>query len=171
MTKNTVIFSHGKESGPYGSKIKHLIAIAQRNGFDTTSIDYRDLESPDERVVRLQEHVSSIDGNIVLVGSSMGGYVSTVVSEQCKPEGLFLMAPAFYMPGYDNQNPKSGAKQNMIVFGWNDEVIPFTHGLKFAEHQNLTISLVNSDHRLKNVLPYVGDMFDYFLKNILKTTK
>jgi hypothetical protein len=31
---------------------------------------------------------------LVLVGSSMGGYVSTIASQSLKPAGLFLMAPA-----------------------------------------------------------------------------
>ena len=42
---------------------------------------------------------------LILVGSSMGGYVSTVASVSLKPAGLFLMAPAFYMPIGREQNP------------------------------------------------------------------
>jgi alpha-beta hydrolase superfamily lysophospholipase len=37
---------------------------------------------------------------IVLMGSSMGAYVATVAAETIKPSGLFLLAPAFYLPGY-----------------------------------------------------------------------
>lgn len=166
MTKNTVIFSHGKESGPFGSKIKFLEGMAKSMGFETLSVDYRDLDNPDLRVDRLLKVVEQIQGPISLIGSSMGGYVSTVVSETLKPEGLFLMAPAFYMPGYAHQNLSSGAKHNMIVFGWHDEVIPYKHGLKFAEMQNIPITLVDSDHRLKSALPLVGQLFEIFLTNI-----
>jgi hypothetical protein len=34
-----VYFSHGKESGPWGSKIKRLAGIAQQKGYAVDSID------------------------------------------------------------------------------------------------------------------------------------
>ncbi len=48
-----VLFAHGKESGPWGSKIKHLAAIAERLGAQVLSPDYGDLPDPDARVARL----------------------------------------------------------------------------------------------------------------------
>ncbi|MDQ7048472.1 MAG: hypothetical protein Q9M92_02600 [Enterobacterales bacterium] len=36
-----VIFSHGKESGPWGSKIKQLAEIAISFSFQVQSIDYQ----------------------------------------------------------------------------------------------------------------------------------
>ena len=41
-----VLFAHGKESGPWGSKIKHLAAIAERLGAQVWSPDYGDLPNP-----------------------------------------------------------------------------------------------------------------------------
>ena len=38
-----VYFSHGKESGPWGSKIKRLANIAKEHGCSVDSIDYSDL--------------------------------------------------------------------------------------------------------------------------------
>ena len=35
-----VIFSHGKETGPWGTKIKHLASVAQVAGWQVLSIDY-----------------------------------------------------------------------------------------------------------------------------------
>jgi hypothetical protein len=40
MTK-TIIFSHGKESGPNGSKIQLLSGVARKLGYRTHSVDYR----------------------------------------------------------------------------------------------------------------------------------
>ena len=48
--KNLVLFAHGKESGPWGSKIKHLAAIAERHNCKVLSPDYSDLMNPDARV-------------------------------------------------------------------------------------------------------------------------
>ncbi len=97
-------FSHGKESGPWGSKIKRLAAVAKEYGYQVDSIDYTGLADPDLRVERLLSRLQgNSDGTIVLVGSSMGGYVSLVASEQVEVTGLFLLAPALYLPGYKTQ--------------------------------------------------------------------
>jgi hypothetical protein len=45
-----VYFSHGKESGPWGSKIKRLANIAKELGYSVDSIDYSDILDPDLRV-------------------------------------------------------------------------------------------------------------------------
>lgn len=104
---------------------------------------------------------------LILVGSSMGGYVSTIVSQTLKPAGLFLMAPAFYLDGYSNQAPTSGAAQTMIVTGWRDEVIPAEHSIRFAQQHRAVLHLLDSDHRLNDVLPQVGELFDMFLAKVL----
>jgi pimeloyl-ACP methyl ester carboxylesterase len=76
-----VIFSHGKESGPWGSKITRLAKIARQHGFEVDSIDYRNIGDTDDRVTRLIEALTC-EEIIILVGSSMGGYVSLVASEE-----------------------------------------------------------------------------------------
>ena len=48
-----VYFSHGKESGPWGSKIQRLASIASEHGCEVDSVDYTDLKDPDQRVERL----------------------------------------------------------------------------------------------------------------------
>ena len=42
MKKLLVIFSHGKESGPWGSKIRALADVAERLGAQVMSVDYRE---------------------------------------------------------------------------------------------------------------------------------
>ena len=76
-----VYFSHGKESGPWGFKIKRLAEIAAQQNFQVESVDYTDLMDPDLRVDRLLERLTTEHDEILLVGSSMGGYVSLVASE------------------------------------------------------------------------------------------
>ena len=79
-----IFFSHGKESGPWGAKIKRLAKLAEGMGCAVESIDYKNLMDPDLRVERLLEALAREDDSIVLLGSSMGGYVSLVASETVK---------------------------------------------------------------------------------------
>ncbi len=53
LKKMKVYFSHGKESGPWGTKIKKLATIAKEHGCSVESIDYTDIENPDLRVRHL----------------------------------------------------------------------------------------------------------------------
>ena len=167
LHRTLVLFAHGKESGPWGSKILRLSEVARRHGAMVESPDYSDLANPDARV----DHLLSLDlpahDRLVLVGSSMGGYVSTVASTVLKPDGLFLMAPAFYLPGYEVQAPVSAATQTSVVFGWQDEVIPVEHGIRFAQMQQIELHLLDADHRLSGVLDALGNQFDIFLRNVI----
>ena len=99
----TVVFSHGKESGPWGSKITTLSNVANDMGFGVESIDYQDLDCPEARLERLKETIAEKCNDVVLVGSSMGGYVSLAAASQISARGVFLMAPALYLPNYKVQ--------------------------------------------------------------------
>ena len=165
--KMLVIFAHGKESGPWGSKIKHLAAIAEQRHAQVLSPDYSDLpDDPDARVARLLALPLPRHDCLVLVGSSMGGYVSTVASHHLKPDGLFLMAPAFYIHNFGTQDPRPSAKHTCVVFGWKDEVIPVAHGIRFAETYCADLHILDADHRLNSVLDEVGALFDRFMRRI-----
>ena len=77
-----VVFSHGKESGPWGTKIKELAKIAEEKGFEVDSVDYQGIDNVDDRALKLREKLTFIEGPVVLVGSSMGGYVATACAAQ-----------------------------------------------------------------------------------------
>jgi len=118
-----VYFSHGKESGPWGSKIKRLANIAKEHSCSVDSIDYSDILDPDLRVERLINVLKDVEDDFLLVGSIMGGYVSLVASEQANAKGVFLLAPALFMQGYKKQIYSH--KINVeIVHGWSDDIIP-----------------------------------------------
>ncbi len=165
--KNLVLFAHGKESGPWGSKIKHLAEIAERHNCKVLSPDYSDLMNPDARVERLLATPLLPHDRLVMVGSSMGGYVSTVASQKLKPEGLFLMAPAFNLPGYREPSPGSGAEYTCVVMGWHDEIIPVANGIAFAQAHSAELHVLDSDHRLDGVVQKVGSLFEVFLETVL----
>lgn len=158
-----VIFSHGKESGPWGRKIKAMAEIAKANNCVVESIDYSDTLDPEVRVSRLVERLKNDSDDIILVGSSMGGYVSSVAAKSFDVNGVFLLAPALYMPAYTQQEYSIKCKHIEIVHGWNDTVIPYQHSLKFAEESKCSLHLINGDHSLNSSLNEVTAIFDGFL--------
>ena len=157
-----VIFSHGKESGPWGSKIKRLANIAKAHGCSVDSIDYTDMLDPDLRVERLIKILESTQEDALLVGSSMGGYVSLVASEQLDVKGLFLLAPALYMDGYKKQTYYYHSNVE-IVHGWSDDVIPPENSIQFAKSNDSSLHLISGNHRLNSSLEVVERIFSQFL--------
>lgn len=166
-TSTIVVFAHGKESGPWGSKIRHLADVAERLGASTISPDYRDLHEPQSRVNRLLALSFPLHRKLVLVGSSMGGYVSIVASRQLRPAGLFLMAPAIGLPGYPEASPMHGTDDLEIVMGWRDEVIAPASIVEYARQYAARLHLLKADHRLGGVLPEVGELFRRFLERVI----
>ncbi|NQY88698.1 MAG: alpha/beta hydrolase [Colwellia sp.] len=151
MSEKHIIFSHGKESGPWGSKIKAMAEYAKSVcDCEIHSLDYRDIESPDCRADHLISYLGKLSGEMILVGSSMGGYVSTLASKQVKISGLMLLAPAFYLEGYDESEPTTTCKSVRIIHGWHDDVVPYQNSVKFADEHRTTLTLVNDGHRLSD---------------------
>jgi pimeloyl-ACP methyl ester carboxylesterase len=154
-----VVFSHGKESGPWGNKISALAEVARDEGYEVESVDYRGIDDPRERVTRLLAFCRNFQGRLVLVGSSMGGHVCTAGSRLLRAEGLFLLAPAFYMPGYEELTPPPPDCPITIMHGWRDEVVPVANSIRFARRYGATLHVVDSDHRLQD---RIGDMLVFF---------
>lgn len=158
-----VIFSHGKESGPWGTKIKSLADIAKQYGHQVDSIDYTGISSPDERAGKLITVLANTTQAVILVGSSMGAYVSLLASEHYACEGLFMLAPALYMPDYAKQSYSSMAKNICAVHGLSDDIIPYQHSQQYAQASGCELHLIEGDHRLNSSLEEVCEIFDKFL--------
>ena len=165
-TRKTVVFSHGKESGPWGLKITRLAKVAEARGFEVISIDYRGVHDPEERVEMLLAQCPAHGGLTVLVGSSMGGYVSLVASERIRPAGLFLMAPAVGKTGYAHSFPRPYAPQAVIVHGWGDDIVPPSPVIDYARQQRLELEMLPDSHTLENSLDFLECRFKYFLERI-----
>ena len=161
-----VYFSHGKESGPWGTKISRLAKIAEAHGCSVESIDYTDSMDPDFRAGRLLGVLQDETEDFVLVGSSMGGYVSLVASETADSKAIFLMAPALYIPGYQRQQYPSRAKHIEIVHGWSDDVIPVENSIRFAQQANCSLHLISGDHALNGSLDAIETLFRNFLQAV-----
>lgn len=166
MTGRYVVFSHGKESGPWGTKIGAMAEVARAQGFDVESVDYRGLEDPSARVERLIDACRHLQGRLILVGSSMGGHVCTAASKLLRAEGLFLLAPAFYMPGYEELTPEPAACPITIVHGWHDDVVPVENSIRWARTHGAALHVFDSDHRLQDRLREIANAFEYFLVSV-----
>ena len=162
-----VYFSHGKESGPWGFKIQRLAKIAEDRGCGVESIDYTDSMDPDFRVERLLKVLAGESGEFVLVGSSMGGYVSLVASASVDAKAVFLMAPALYIPDYGQQSYPSRCQYIEIVHGWGDEIIPVENSIRYAREADCGLHLISGDHALNGVVDEVASLFDRFLRRSL----
>ncbi len=162
-----IIFSHGKESGPNGAKIQLLANIAQRLGFKTHSIDYRNCKNVSERVEILEAFMTeNATQKQVLVGSSMGGYVATLAAQNFDLEGLFLMCPALYLPNYPIQTYQPITTNIEIIHGWQDEVVPYQHSIQFGQKINAKLHLVEDNHRLSLQRSFLGATFRQFLEGL-----
>lgn len=168
MQNCTVYFAHGRESGPWGTKIRALAKVAEALGCRVFSRDDTDTRDPDLRANRLIEEAKMTEGPVVLVGSSMGGYVVTAASRVIEPLGLFLMAPAIGMPGYGEQAPEPFAQALSIVYGWDDDVVPAEKVLEFARTHQARLHIVPAGHALVEELDWLTRCFADFLQNCLK---
>ena len=172
MNLSDVVFSHGKESGPMGSKIQRLMEEADRFGLKTISVDYRNCATASERVALLNDTLKQLNAppqQVVLVGSSMGGYVSTVVANNLPVAGLFLMAPALWMPAeeYAIQSYQPLTSKVEITHGFNDDVVPCENSIRFArEHEGTVLHLVPDDHRLRASLDFLACQFKRFIEEL-----
>ena len=156
------------ESGPWGTKIKRLAKIAANRQLEVESVDYTDTLDPDIRAERLGNILEKETQDCLLAGSSMGGYVSLVASGNHPVRGLFLMAPALYIPGYLHQTYSTSAAVVDIVHGWNDDIVPVEGSIGFARESGHSLHLLNGNHALSDVLEQVDGVFSLFLNRVLQ---
>jgi alpha-beta hydrolase superfamily lysophospholipase len=168
------VFSHGKESGPWGSKITAMAQVASALQFDVESVDYRGIDDP---LARVQKLVDTLTGpsttgpsatgpsaSPILVGSSMGGFVSAAAAVTVRPRALFLLAPAFYMPGFEEYTPQGVVAPTAIVHGWHDDVVPVESSVRWAREHRATLHVLDSNHRLEDQIGTICILLREFLK-------
>lgn len=161
-----IVFSHGKESGPKATKILAMQSIAQKLGICSTSIDYQGIDNVAERTNKLLHTVQSLSGPFVLVGSSMGAYVSIAAQQKLSQvNGLFLLAPAVGIPGYETDNVENLPEKTLVIHGWQDEVISVSHAIDFCQQHSLASLFLKDDHRLSQSVDLIGEQFEFFLRS------
>ena len=159
----TVIFSHGQESGPWGTKIKSMAELVRSIGCCADSVDYRGVEDPTQRVEKLVAACDDIADTLILAGSSMGGHVATAAADRLPAAGVFVLAPAFYMPGFEQLTPPAPAVPMCIVHGWRDDVVPVENSIRFAGTCRAELHILDGDHRLTDNI----DEINYYLRRFV----
>jgi surfactin synthase thioesterase subunit len=162
----TLVFSHGKESGPWGRKITAMAAAARDLGLAVESVDYRGMDDPSTRVEKLVATAGRLPKPVLLVGSSLGGHVSAAAAGRLRPRGLFLLAPAFYMPGYEVYTPQDVPCPASLVHGWHDDIVPVENSIRWAREHHAALHVLNSDHRLEDRIEAICALLKGFLSEL-----
>jgi pimeloyl-ACP methyl ester carboxylesterase len=166
MSLPAVYFSHGQESGPWGTKIRSMAAAVQALGCRAESVDYQGIADPTERVEKLLAECADLGEPLVLVGSSMGGHVATAAAAQLGAVGLFVLAPAYFMPGFEALTPPAPDMPISIVHGWNDDVVPVENSIRFAKTCGANLHIFDADHRLTDRIDDINHLLTRFIENL-----
>ncbi|MGO2147128.1 alpha/beta fold hydrolase [Halomonas sp.] len=171
----TVYLSHGLESGPGALKIQALKGIAETlDDCEPVVMDYRGMAEPPRRLDHLLDTLSKRNDNpaaCVLAGSSLGGWLSAAVSAQHPLLGCFLLAPALGLPAYPETSPMIQAQLTHIIHGWQDDVVLPGPVIERARLQQLSLRMVDDDHRLHASLDTILSDFERFLTQCQALTK
>ena len=84
---------------------------------------------------------------------------------QLNASGLFVLAPAYYMPGYEELTPAAPDLPICIVHGWRDDIVPVENSFRFAAACNAALHILDGDHRLTENI----DEINYYLKRFIET--
>lgn len=162
----TVVFSHGQESGPWGTKIRVMAELVQGMGCAAHSIDYQGIDDPTARVDKCIRECGKIDDELILVGSSMGGHVATAAAGEVGAVGLFVLAPAYFMEGFENLTPSPPALPICIVHGWHDDIVPVESSIRFARSCSAALHIIDGDHRLTINIEEINEYLRRFVEEV-----
>ena len=95
-----------------------------RLGPAVESIDYRGIDDPAERVRKLIDIGREAGRAAGAGGLEPGRPCIRRRRRGAKARGLFLLAPAFYMPGFEQYTPQDVDCPALIVHGWHDDIVP-----------------------------------------------
>ena len=171
--KGHCILSHGLNSSPDATKVSALAQVAERLGFSTERPDYRDIDTRPgaeirdvaQRQARLLGRVTAAAAPVVLVGSSMGAFISARTSLDVPVRGLFLMAPPIALPGY-SLSFDAAAVPMRVIHGWHDELIAAKDVVDWCAERSVPLLLLDDNHRLEAHVEAIAGEFARFLKSL-----
>jgi pimeloyl-ACP methyl ester carboxylesterase len=143
-----------------------MAELAEDMGCSIGSVDYQGIADPTERVHKLILECQDIDGPLLLVGSSMGGHVATAAAAELDAAGLFVLAPAYYMPGYEELTPGPPNLPIAIVHGWRDDVVPVENSIRFASQCHAELHVLDGSHRLTENIDEINYYLGRFIEKI-----
>lgn len=170
MTCGHCILSHGFNSNPNARKIKLLGAVAEQLGW---SCEYPDYTAYDTQlqisavgdVLGRQKYLDTCvqharmgdDKPLVLVGSSLGGYISARESLTSCVHGLFLMVPPVYLGHFSALD--AAPIPTWVVHGWRDTIVPAQDVITWARTRLTKLIMLDDDHFLHQHLSLLHAVF------------
>ena len=138
-----ILFLHGLESGPHGSKYQALKEMF----FEVLSPDCSGVKDETERLKIIEEEISCERGSFLVVGSSMGGLMALLLQKHHpeKVAGLVLCAPAIHRPAATELD-LNNLPPTIVIHGTGDDVVPIEVSQPFGDR----LRKVEDDHRLSN---------------------
>ena len=150
-----IIFAHGLEGSPNGSKIRAL----RGSGYEVIAPDFQGM-ALGERVGLLQQVCEEHrEAKPVLAGSSYGGLAASIVAMRIPDafRGLLLCAPALHLnePPVDEETILVAPKglKTVIIHGVTDDIVPISCSVAYAERSGediVAFHQANDGHRLAN---------------------
>ena len=165
-----IILSHGSDSSPRATKVSALAEAAEALGWSTERPDYADCDARGlagcvrPRVQQLAGCMARAKAPPVLVGSSMGAFVSGLASMQLPCAGLFLLATPAEIPGCGETFDMARGVPTMLIHGHADEVCPSAPVLAFARERGVPCLMVADGHRLAGHVDMIVGQFRLFLE-------
>lgn len=161
-----IYFLHGKNKTPDDKKLVILARLAKQEGYNIKFIDDTDTKNPNTRAKRLLQNIKNQSDDLILVGGSMGGYASVWASSFVHVKGLFLLAPALYLAGYDEFKLPLKCKNITTIYGLDDKVVPRENIIKFSKQTNSPLHIISDTHSLNSSDETLLSLFEIFLSNL-----
>lgn len=168
--RGQIILSHGSDSSPEATKVSALAAVAETLGWRTQRPDYRADDARGHagsvvpRIARLRATIDALEAPPLLVGSSMGAFVSGLVSLEVPVAALLLLATPAEIPGYPRAFDLDHRVPSLLIHGWRDEVCPLPGVNAFAAKYRLSLLVLDDDHRLGASLDVITAQFRLWLE-------
>lgn len=151
-----LVFLHGLESGPHGSKYTTLAGLGLG---PVLAPDCTGISDPAERLAILRATLAEA-GPLLLVGSSFGGLMA-VLYAQAWPEqvaAMVLCAPAIHRPDMCPLPERLPRIPILVLQGDHDEVVPLDDVQAWCRKHDLLPKIVHDDHRLSASHPLLAAM-------------
>jgi pimeloyl-ACP methyl ester carboxylesterase len=167
-----IILSHGSDSGPDATKVSVLAALAESQGWTTVRPDYREDDahghagSIDPRLARLAQAIGASPVPPVLVGSSMGAFVSGLASLDAPSPACSCWPCRPGSPATPGSSPYGRTFRRSSFMVMPTMSAPLDAALAFARDHAIPALLVQDDHRLGATLPDIEAEFLRFLGNL-----
>ena len=149
----TLVFLHGLETGPHGSKYQALRVVDPH----VMAPDCEGVLDLDARLAIVERDLTGLN-DLVLVGSSFGGLVATLFADRHPQQvrGYVLCAPALHLGHADAITHVP--KQAHVLHGRRDDVVPIEASRAFCQHWGLPLHEVDDDHRLHASMPVMVEL-------------